>query len=117
MYRDGEQTPELECASVNRIPCDASRSMCGVGILPRSGIVALHIAIAEIVGEDHDDVGPGRRRPVRRIGTHRPRRQNTENTRDKTTRTLHGKPFRHGVPRSAEEGHSRSRMDRVQPVC
>ena len=32
------QTAEGECASVNRMPCAASRSIFGVGILPRCGL-------------------------------------------------------------------------------
>jgi hypothetical protein len=33
-YRVGVQTDEVLCASVNRIPWAARRSMCGVAILP-----------------------------------------------------------------------------------
>ena len=40
VQREGEQQPELECPSVNRIPSAARRSMFGVGILDRSGLFA-----------------------------------------------------------------------------
>ena len=42
---------------MNVMPCAASRSMFGVAILPRCAAQAMHVAVAEVVAEDVDDVG------------------------------------------------------------
>ena len=50
----GEQTAEAEWASVKAMPWAARRSRFGVLILP-SGYRG-DVAVAEVVGEDEDDV-------------------------------------------------------------
>ena len=70
------QTDEPLCASVNVIPAAASLSICGVAIFPR-GVQHLHVAVAEIVGQDDDDVGHLRGRGRDREGANHNSEQGT----------------------------------------